>query len=117
LSSLQVTDFTDQYHAGVVTQDGSQAGRKGQTDLGMYLDLVDAFQLVLNWILGGNDLVVFRLDLAQGTVQRRRFTRTGRPSDQYDTVRQANQLLKFLVDRLRHTHATQIEFHIRFVED
>jgi hypothetical protein len=58
----------------------------------MDLNLVDPFQLILDRILGGDDLDVRAVDLDQRTVERRGLSRTGRAGDQDDAVRQFDQL-------------------------
>src|SRR5437868_11119637 len=50
LRSFRVTDFTDHDLVGIVTQNGAQATRKGQSFFLVYRNLRDATQLVLDRI-------------------------------------------------------------------
>ncbi len=54
--SLLVADFAHQDHIGVLPHDGTQPLGKGQFDLGIDLDLADAFDLVFNRIFNGDDV-------------------------------------------------------------
>ena len=117
LGGLQVADFTDQHYVRVVTQDAPQRMRERQADPGMNLNLVDPLQLILDRILGGNDLDVRAVDLDQRTVQRGRLSRTGRPGDQDDAVRQFDQLTVDLVRRYVHPERLQLENHRTLVQD
>ena len=61
--------------------------RKGQPDLRFDLDLVDAFQLVLDGILDREDVILAGVEAQQRGVQRGRLAAAGRPGDQQDPVR------------------------------
>ena len=56
LGRLQVADFADEDDVRVVAQDAPQRVAERQPDLGVDLDLVDAVQLVLHRVFGGDDL-------------------------------------------------------------
>jgi hypothetical protein len=68
LGGFQVPDFTDQNHVRVVSQDCPEASGKGQTHLRVDLNLVDPLKLILDRILGRDDLDVLGLDLAERAV-------------------------------------------------
>src|SRR5260221_14249316 len=70
LRGFSVTHFADHDDVRVLAQDGAQGVGKGEVDLRMDLDLVDAVELVLDRVLDGDDLVGNRVDLGQGRVQR-----------------------------------------------
>ena len=53
----------------------------------MNLDLVDSIKLVLNGILGCDDLRFGAMDLQQAAIERRRLTTTSWSRDQNDAVR------------------------------
>ena len=59
LGRFQVANFADQHDVGVVTQNRPQRGGERQPDLRVDLDLVDAFELVLDRVFGRDDLGVF----------------------------------------------------------
>src|SRR4029079_8953545 len=104
---FQIANFADQHYVGVVTQDTAQAGGKRQPDLGVNLDLVDSFQLILHRVFGGDDLDLFVLDLVERAVQARRFSRAGWSSDQNDAVRQLDELAELVVNLFVHAHSAQ----------
>ena len=76
LGGFLVADFADHDLVRVVTQDGPQAAREGETLLLVHRNLGDAPQLVLNWIFDSDDLVFIALDLVDGRVERGRFPGT-----------------------------------------
>ena len=73
LSGFTVAHFTDHDDVGVLPQDGAQGVGKGQADLLVHLNLVDARQLVLHRLFHGDDLVGVGIDLGQGRVKRGGF--------------------------------------------
>jgi hypothetical protein len=60
LGGLPVADFAHHHHVGVLAQDGAQAGRKGEADLGVDLDLADATELILD---GSSTVMMLRTGL------------------------------------------------------
>src|ERR1017187_10746987 len=86
-----VADFADHDHVGVLAQNRTQTAGKRQLDLRIHLHLADAAELVLDRILDRNDVLLGRVDSAQTRVQRRGFSRAGRPSRQDDPVALPNQ--------------------------
>ena len=117
LGCFEVADFAHQDHVGVVAEDRAEAGREGQSDLGVNLNLVDSIELVFDRVLGRDDLRVFALDLVQGAVERGRFSGTGRARDEDDPVGQADQLLELGVDVVVHADAAERKAHPVLVED
>ena len=93
----QIADFADQDHVGVVPQDAAQRRGERQADLGMDLDLVDAFELILDRVFDRDDLDVVALDFEQRAVERGRLAGAGGAGDQHDAVRQSDQLAERLV--------------------
>ena len=82
LGRFEVSNFPDQNHVGVMSQNTAKRRSKRQANLGVDLNLVDTIQLVLDRVFGRDDLVLWTADFQQAAVQRRRFTRTGRSGDQ-----------------------------------
>ena len=117
LGGFQVPDFTDQNHVRVMSQYRPKAGGKGQTHLRMDLDLIDPFELVLDRILGRDDLDVLGFDLAERAVKGRRFSRPSRTGHKHDSVRHANELLELLINLFRHSDPPEGELQVRFVQD
>ena len=48
VARLSVTDFPDENHIGIVTQNAAQAVSEGQPDLRVDVDLADAVHLILD---------------------------------------------------------------------
>ena len=60
LRRLLVADLADHDHVGILAQEGAQRAREGEPDLRLHVHLVDAADLVLDRILGGEDVDVRR---------------------------------------------------------
>ena len=95
---FQISNFTDQHNIRIVSEDTSQTCCKGQSDLGMHLNLVDTLELILDRILGGDDLRVFTLDFIQRAVECRCLSSTRRPRHQQDAVRKSDKFPEGLVN-------------------
>src|SRR5439155_7491948 len=81
LGRLQVAHFADQDHIRVVTKDASQSGGERQSNLTVHLNLTDAFAVVLDRILDGDDLEGLFLDFIEGAVERGGLTGSVRSRD------------------------------------
>ena len=68
---LQVADFADEDLVRVLPQDAAQTAREGDADVRVHLDLDDAVELVLDRVLGRDDLDVDRVDGVERGVERR----------------------------------------------
>ena len=64
------------------------------SDLRLHLTLVHSRQVVLDRVLGGDDLHVGPVQLVERGVQGGRLTRTGRPGHQQDPVGTFDQLFE-----------------------
>ena len=115
-SRLAIADLADQDDVWIMPQNASQTRGERQPHLVVHLDLTDAWRVVLDWILDGDDLDRRRLDLVEGRIQRRRLARPGRPGHQHDPVRQADELVERAGQVPRHADAGQVELHPRLVE-
>ena len=87
LRRLQVADFPDHDHVGVLPQDMAQPHGEGKADLGPDGDLVDALEFVFDRFLNRDNAPVHRVDGAQKRVEGGRFARAGRTGDEEDAVR------------------------------
>src|SRR5688572_6897105 len=87
LRRLKIADFADHDDVRVLAQDRAQGVRKGQADVRMDLDLVDAGELVLDRVLDGKQLSVRAMEGFENRIKRRGLAATGWPGDQDDTVR------------------------------
>jgi len=88
-----IANFSDQNNIRVMSQNTAKSGRKRQTNLALDLNLTDLLQVLFDRILNGDDLQIRLANLTQGTVKRCRLSTSGRPGDQQQAVRSANQLL------------------------
>ena len=68
LRGLLVADFADHDLVGIVAQDGAETAGEGESFFVVDRDLGDAFELVLDRILDGDDLVFVVLDFAESGV-------------------------------------------------
>ena len=96
LSRLAIAHFTDHDDVRVLAQDRAQRTGKAESDLLVHLNLVDAFQLVLDRLFHGNDFVGTGVQLGQCGVQGGGFTRAGGAGDEQNTVRARQQQIKAL---------------------
>ena len=86
LRRLAVADLPDHDDVGVGAHERAQAGGEGQPGLRVDLDLGDALQLVLDRVLDRDDVLLGRVELAEGRVERRRLARAGRAGDEHGAV-------------------------------
>ena len=69
-SGLQIPDFTDEDHVGVLTQNGSQAGCKGNADVMVDLNLNNSIDVIFDRIFGRDELFGNFVHFRQGRIQR-----------------------------------------------
>ena len=81
-----VAHFPDHDPVGVLAQEGTQDAREIQADAFVDGNLDDAVNVVLDGVLGGEELGVDRVDAAQGGVERGGLAGTGRAGDDEDAI-------------------------------
>ena len=64
-SRLVVADLADHDDVRVLAEEGAQRAGEGEPDLGLHVDLVDPLDLVLDRILGGEDVEVGAIDAVE----------------------------------------------------
>ena len=96
LRHLVVADLADEYHVRGLPQHRPQDRGEGQPDALADLALVDAGEVVLHRILGGDDLAVGTVEHVQGRVQGGGLARAGGPGHQEDAVGPADDLVEHL---------------------
>ena len=74
LRRLQIARLPDHDPVRVLPKKGTQHPREGQPDAFVHRHLNDAFEIILDRFLGGKQLGIDRIDLAQTGIQRRRFS-------------------------------------------
>ena len=98
LGGLRVADLADHDLVRVVAQDGTQPAGEGQAFFLVDRDLHDAFHLVLDRVLDGDDLVGRVLDLVQGGVQGGGLAAAGGAGDQEHAVGLADIVVDLFQD-------------------
>ena len=83
---FDVTDFTDHDGVRVMTQDRTQRRREGEADVGMYLKLGDARNVVFHRVFHGEHPLMRRIAGDQGGIKRGAFAGTRRAGHQYDAI-------------------------------
>jgi hypothetical protein len=86
-------------------------------DLRLYLDLVDAGQLILDRVFDGYDIARHRVQLQQARVERRRLAAARRPRYQNHAIRQIERAFDPLPDVGRQTELGVVELDCGAVED
>ena len=86
LRRLQVPDLTNHHDVGVLAQERAQARGEGEPLLLVDLHLADAADGVFDRVLDGEDVLLGRVDLRHGGVERGGLSRAGGPGDQDDAV-------------------------------
>ena len=117
LRGLQIARLTDENHVRVLAQEGAQHHRERAADAVVDLDLVDAFEVVFDRILGGHDVVVRRVDRRDRRVERRRLAGACRAGDQHHAVRLVDRVTELLVAPRVEAELGHVELQRLFVED
>ena len=94
LRGFQVADFADHDDVRVLTQKRAQTGGKFEPDLLANLHLVDAHQIVFDWIFRRRNIHIRLVELGKRGIQRGGFAAAGRTGDQNHAVRLVDRLLK-----------------------
>ena len=81
-----VAHFTDHDDVGIGAQERPHGGGEIEPRLGIHLDLAQALLRDFHRILGGPDLGVRRIEIAQHRVQRSGLAGAGRPADEEQSV-------------------------------
>ena len=93
LGRFQVSDFPNHDHVGVLAEDMTQPGCKGQSDLRSNGNLVDPFDFVFHRVFDGDDAFGGMVDLLKTGIQGSGFSGTGWSGDQEDAVGFVDDLL------------------------
>ena len=112
-----VTDFSDQNHIRVLTQDGAESGGKGQATFGVHWHLVDPGEFIFHRVFNGDDLFAGVVQLGQTRIQRGRLTRTGWPSHKDHAVWLGNHPIHGVTVVLGHAQALEIKRQRTLVQD
>ena len=91
---LAVTDLADHGDVGILPEHAAQRGSKREARAGVDLDLREPVYLLLYRVLDGDDVLLGRVELVKGGVERRRLAGTGRAGDEYEAVRPGDEFLE-----------------------
>ncbi len=90
LGSFRVADFPDHDDVWVLAQNGAQGIGKGKPDVLFRRDLIDAGNLKFHRVFDGDDVVNRIVEFVQRGIKRGGLARTGRASDENQSVRRVN---------------------------
>ena len=117
LRGLEVARLTDEDHVGVLAKEGPERRGERSAHTLVDLDLVDAFQVVLDGVLGGHDVDVRRVDGVDPRVERGRLAGAGRPGDQHHAVGLVDRTVELLEAPLVEPELREVELQRFLVED
>jgi len=83
---LEVTNLTDHNHVRILSQECLECRGERQANLGVNVDLVDAWQVDFRRILGCRDVAILGIQNIEAGIQRHRLTGTRRAGDQDHAV-------------------------------
>ena len=113
---LAVADLADEADVRVLAQHRAQHRGEREADLLVHGDLVDARQLVLDRVLGGDDVHVRLVEVLEAGVERRRLARAGRPRHEDDAVRLVDRVLHRAVGEVVEAQRGEARREVRLVE-
>src|SRR5262249_19039804 len=111
LRRFQVADLADQDLVGVLTQDRAQGRGERQANFVVDRALHDAVDLVLDRVLGRDDLVANDVQLVQRRIERGRLAGAGGAGDENDAVGLLNDRAELFQDFRLHADLVQVERH------
>src|SRR4030095_3713507 len=109
-------DFADHNYIRILAHDRAQAVGERKADLRFNLDLIYTAKLIFHRIFDGNDLLTGIVDLLQGSVERRRFTTTGRPGNEHHPMRLGDHFIKLFEDCGRKTQSIHLSKDLRALQ-
>ena len=117
LGGFGVAHLPHQDHVGGLPQHGSDDPREIEADLVLDLHLVDAGEVILDRIFGGDDLGVGAVELVERGVERGRLARTRGTGDEDDAVGAANQVFELPEIVFGEPQLPDADLDVVFVED
>src|SRR5947207_10102843 len=110
LGGLLIANFADENHIGIVAQNRAQSARESQPGLFRDLNLIDAFELILDRVFNGDDFADRVIDLVERRVKSRGLAAAGGTGHQDDSVRQlehAPETIQFACVQTQFAHSAQ----------
>ena len=104
---LVVAHLTDHDHVGVGAKERAHGHGEREVDLGVHLDLPQAWLGDLDRVLRGPDLPLDLVDVAEGGVERRRLSRARGSDDEADAVGLGEDRLELGDVALQEAHLVQ----------
>ena len=93
VGGLDVANFSHHDDVRVLAQDVAQTFGEGEVDLRFHIDLRNAGEAIFNRFLDRDDAALDGVDAAEETIERGRFSGTGRTGDENDAVRLGEERL------------------------
>ena len=106
-----VAHFPDHDPVGILAKEGPEHPREIKADGFVDRDLDNAVDVILDGILGGEELGIDGIDPAQRCVEGRRFSSTRRTGDDEDAVWLLDRLGDVVVDVIGEAEIFQREIH------
>ena len=116
LGRLEVPDLPHQDDIGVLAEEGTQGGRKVQSDLLLHLDLVDSVQLEFDGVLGRNNVRIRAVQARDGGVQGIGLSAPRRSRHQHHAPRFQDRPLEFVEGFLFEPELGHVEPEVFLVE-
>ena len=117
LGRLEIARLAHHDAVRVLAQKRTERAREGEADRFVHRHLHDAFEIVFDRFLRGEQLRIDRVDLAQTGIKRRRFSRAGRPGYDENSVRAIDDLDDVIAHILGRAEHLEIEIHDTAIED
>src|ERR1019366_3540582 len=112
-----IADLADQDDVRSLKQHRADDAGEVESDLAFPLDLVDAGQVILDGILGGNDLSIRPVQLVQGSEHGRALARAHGAGHEEKAVRPLDDLLDAIVVFLAESEVADADLDARSVQD
>src|SRR5262249_13841650 len=94
---LQVANLANHDDIRILPDEGSETAGESDANPRIYVDLIDAGQVVLDRIFDGVDIKRRIVDSVEGSIKCSRFAAAGGSRYEYNSMRTANELLEELL--------------------
>src|SRR3954453_23114277 len=91
---LAIANFADHNDIRILSKHAAQTGRESHSLAVAHLRLADAFKVIFDRILDGENVVLFAVELLERGIKRRALARAGWAGDENQAMLDADQLPK-----------------------
>ena len=116
-SGLCIADFTDKDHVGCLTKHRTNDSREVETNVVLDLNLVNAGQVILDRVFGGDDLPIGAVQFAESTIQSRCLAASGGAGHKEDAVWATNDRLEAAIVFLTESKIADTHLDVFSVEN